>query len=188
MFELDDSNIALESDRNAMFQQVEGFQYRQISNLNTSCSQSSLPSGCKQYCDQNTNQCYNYYYPDDDTVQYLYETYPNQISPIDGVTDQHFIVWMRTEILPTFRKLYGRMAGPFSKGNVLVINIVANYDVSKFKGTKSLVLTSLGSFGGKNTYLGLLFMISGSIFLAMGVFMYISEWLLDRKMKKDLLL
>ena len=30
------------------------------------------------------------------------------ISPLDGVKDEHFIVWMRTSGRAEFRKLYGR--------------------------------------------------------------------------------
>lgn len=29
-----------------------------------------------------------FYYPDEEHVQYLYETYPEVISPIEGVTNQ----------------------------------------------------------------------------------------------------
>ncbi len=72
-----------------------------------SCATEGLPDDCKYYQDPATGTQYYFHYPNDDTVQYLYETYPNHISPIDGVTDQHFKVWMRPAALPQFRKLYG---------------------------------------------------------------------------------
>ena len=51
---------------------------------------------------------YKYRYPDEASTQYLYETYPDIVNPIEGVLNEHFIVWMRTSGLSKFRKLYGR--------------------------------------------------------------------------------
>ena len=153
-----------------MFQQVQGFESIQVSNNNISCSESNLPTGCKTYYDSNNNQYYNFYYPNDDTVQYLYETYPENISPLDGVTDEHFIVWMRTEILPTFRKLYGKIKGPFKSGDIISFNIISNFEVTSYRGTKSLLLTNLGSLGSKNTYIGKLYTAFGTLFLLIGIF------------------
>lgn len=167
-FSMNENDISLKSDRANMFKQVSGFAYTQVSSLNETCADSGLPSSCKQYCDS-SNTCYNFYYPSDSTVQYLYESYPGVISPIDGVTDEHFIVWMRTASLPTFRKLYGRISGPFTSGQTIIFDIVANYEVKSFGGTKSLLLSSVGSFGGKNRFIGEMLLSSGVIFLIFGV-------------------
>ena len=167
---LDDANIALSSDVDTMYQQIVGFEYQQVTSNNVTCSESNLPVGCKYYYDTSSQTHYNFYYPDDETIQYLYESYPNQISPIEGVTNEHFIVWMRTAALPTFRKLYGKISGPFSKGDVISLNIVANYEVTSFGGTKSLILTNLGSLGAKNLYIRQLYLAVGIIFFLIGLF------------------
>jgi len=105
---MDETGISVKSDREDVFHQVHGFAYKAVSDTSVSCDSVGLSDGCKAYTDSKTGQGYLYYYPDDDTVQYLHESYPDQISPIVGVTDEHFIVWMKTSSLPTFRKLYGK--------------------------------------------------------------------------------
>ena len=36
-----------------------------------------------------------YYYERPEQYQYLYETYPDHISPLVGIEDEHFMVWIR---------------------------------------------------------------------------------------------
>jgi hypothetical protein len=111
---------------------------------------------------------YKFYYPNDDTVQYLYESYPQQISPIDGVMNEHFIVWMRTAGLPTFRKLYGKVNGKFNVGDKIVFQVMANYEVQSFEGSKGLILSTVGHLGGKNVNIGIAYTVVGSIALFVG--------------------
>jgi hypothetical protein len=166
---MSEEGISLKSDREDVFKQVNGFQYVEVSDSTVSCHSVGLSQGCKAYTDPRTDISYLYYYPDDETVQYLYESYPDQISPIDGVTDEHFIVWMRTASLPTFRKLYGIIDGDFNSGDVLTIDVVANFEVDSFDSTKSLVLSNLGSLGGKNYFVGVCFQTIGALSLVFGV-------------------
>merc|ERR1712127_112397 len=115
------------------------------------------------YKDTKKDACWKYHYENDDTTQYLHETYPNVISPIEGVTNEHFVVWMRVAAAPIFRKLYGWMDKPIKAGTTLTFNINANWDIRSFKGAKSLVVTTTSTFGGKNPTFGNSFIAVGSV-------------------------
>jgi len=137
----------------------------------SACTSVGLPSTCQCWGD-GTNS-YLFYYPDDDTVQYLYESYPytttNTITPITGVESEHFIVWMRTASLPTFRKLYGIIDADFKKGNTLTFSIKSTFPVDDFDGTKTLVISTVSAYGGKNSYLGVAYIVVGSFSLFLGL-------------------
>ena len=128
-------------------------------------------SDCKTYIDSSngTEITYYYWYPDDDNVQYLYESFSNIVNPIEGVKNEHFIVWMRTAGLPNFRKLYGILPYDFKAGESLTFSIICNFEVSSFGGTKSLVLTTLAEFGAKNYALGSSFVVTGAVSLCIGI-------------------
>jgi hypothetical protein len=175
---LDEGNIAWSSDKDK-FKQPDGFKSATKLLPTDTCATYGLPSTCKTYCDASAT-CYFYYYPKDDTVQYLYESYPDQISPIDGVTDNHFKVWMRTASLPTFRKLYGRIKGGLAKGTVLTFTVTANYEVQSFDGKKTLVVSTQGEFGGRNPFLGVAYIVVGSICLFFGALFGMKQVLFPR--------
>ncbi|XP_033105233.1 cell cycle control protein 50A-like [Anneissia japonica] len=98
------------------------------------------------------------------------------ISEIDNqLKNEDFIVWMRTAALPTFRKLNGRIVHDATsvfdkqlpKGRyTLTINY--NYLVSKFEGKKSFVLTTTSWLGGKNNFLGIAYIVTGSTCVMFG--------------------
>lgn len=52
--------------------------------------------------------------------------YTQIISPIDGVTDEHFVVWMRTAARSTFRNLYGRIEHDLVAPANLTFNVTAS--------------------------------------------------------------
>jgi hypothetical protein len=168
---IDSSNIAWSSD-SQRFKQPDGFQSVKVSSTTTAtatnCAANGLNAECQFYTDQSSGQSYLFYYPDDANTQYLYETYKSQISPIDGVTDQHFKVWMRPAPLPNFRKLFGKISGNFKKGNNIAFNVETNFDVSDFDGSKSLIISTLGEFGGKNPNLGVAYIVVGIIAFVFG--------------------
>lgn len=178
-YTLNSKGISWPTDANK-FIQPTGFKYEAdliLSDYNNKSYSGNLgkcgptfPNGCKYYRSGN-GTLYRYYYPSDDKVTYLYETYPLQISPIEGVTNEHFMVWMRTAALPNFRKLYGKIesTSDFLKGTKLAFMINNNFEVLSFGGSKSIVISTIGPLGGQNPYLGVAYIVVGSLALLFGV-------------------
>lgn len=78
--------------------------------------------------------------------------------------DEHFIVWMRTAAFPNFRKLWGKIEDDLDKGNYSV-QIASLYDANSYDGEKWIVLSTVNSLGGDNSFLGVLFLIFSGISL-----------------------
>jgi hypothetical protein len=163
---LDETDLIFTEE--SLFVQPTGFVYAEVDSCSDSCSSVGLTT-CTCYTDAAAGKYYLYYYPNDDTTAYLHEMYPDHISPIDGVTDEHFKVWMSISALPTFRKLYGKLEGPFKSGDKVVVDVRSLYDVESFHSTKSLVLTETYSLGLKNAGLGVTYIVCGAISLLMSV-------------------
>jgi len=167
---LDEDGIAWTSDLDVKFKQVEGFVSAAVNNYGVSCA-TALGDGysdCKTYT-ASDGTIYKYWYPSDASVQYLHESYPDIVSPLEGVENEHFVVWMRTAGLPYFRKLYGKIDTDVAAGDTMTFSIATNFEVSSFGGSKSLVLTTLAEFGGKNIALGSSYIVIGSISLFLGI-------------------
>jgi hypothetical protein len=188
---MDESDISWPSDRKK-YSQPDGFASKKVSSSvtaanSTVCAQNGLNSACQLYTDSSTNEKYLFYYPDDANTQYLYEAYPGIISPIDGVNDKHFQVWMRPAALPNFRKLYGKIDGDFKAGDRISFNIVANYEVASFDSSKSIVISTIGEFGGQNPYLGVAYIVVGALSLLFG-FLFMAKQVLAPRPYADVAL
>jgi hypothetical protein len=110
----------------------------------------------------------------------LHETY-RQISPLDGVTDEHFIVWMRVATRPRFRKLYGYVEQTIPEGTIFSFTINNNYVVESFGGYKAIIISTTNIFGGQNSYLGVTFYSVGFFCLGCGLLFAAKHWFRPRK-------
>lgn len=84
------------------------------------------------------------------------------------VMNEHFMVWMRPAGLPNFRKLWGRIKEDLPAGEY-TMKVTNNYDVSAFKGEKFFVLSTVNAFGGKNSFLGISYLVVGSICIILAI-------------------
>lgn len=96
------------------------------------------------------------------------------------MTDEHFIVWMRPAGLPNFRKLWGRIEQDLPKGSYRVY-IVKTWDVDSFGGKVHFILSTVNSFGGKNTFLGISYCVVGGICIILAIIFLIGYQIHQRK-------
>ena len=95
------------------------------------------------------------------------------------------MVWMRTAALPKFRKIYGKINGPFTKGKTLSFDILSKFEVRSFDGSKSIVLSTVSPIGGKNTYIGSAFLVVGCISILLTVLFIVKHLTSDRRKLGD---
>ena len=101
-----------------------------------------------------------------------------QIQWVD-VENEHFQVWMRTALLPKFRKLWGHFDDlPLTKGNY-TIKVRNNYDVSSWNGTKSVVLATTTPFGGNTQFFGY-FLLAGAAACGVAILAFLSKSALSK--------
>ena len=76
------------------------------------------------------------------------------------MTNEHFIVWMRSSGLPNFRKLWGRISEGLEMGDYMLV-VDNQFEVRPFSGKKSFVISTISSMGGKNPFLAVAYIVAG---------------------------
>ncbi|XP_058471144.1 cell cycle control protein 50B [Solea solea] len=95
----------------------------------------------------------------------------------NGFINQDFLVWLRTAALPNFSKLYRRITeGDYAEGlpaGNYSLEIAYNYPVLSFDGRKKVVFSNVSWMGGKNEFLGIAYLVIGSMCVVMSIVMLI---------------
>lgn len=101
------------------------------------------------------------------TDKYLFQRYPNIIKQSEGILNEHYSVWFRTEFLSDFIKRYGRLEidKDLDKGEVLAFKVLSAFEVASFGGTKSIVIQSYSALGGDLSAMGYVFIGLGGPYL-----------------------
>ncbi|NXG46678.1 CC50C protein, partial [Psilopogon haemacephalus] len=85
----------------------------------------------------------------------------------NGYVNEDFIIWMRVSAFATFRNLYRRVrrveqfADGLPAGNY-TFHISYNFPVTKFKGRKHVILSTVVWSGGSSQFLGIAYVVTGS--------------------------
>jgi len=96
--------------------------------------------------------------------------------------DEHFQNWMRTAGLPTFTKLYYRNDNETLTKGDYEITIYMNFPVTKYGGTKSIVISTISWIGGKNPFMGWAYVATACLFVALGLAGTIRHLMSPRKL------
>ncbi|XP_068552083.1 cell cycle control protein 50C-like [Anas acuta] len=85
----------------------------------------------------------------------------------NGYINDDFIIWMRVSAFATFKNLYRRIsrerhfADGLPAGNY-TFRILYNFPVTKFKGKKYVILSTMVWSGGSNPFLGIAYVVCGA--------------------------
>ncbi|KAK5632163.1 hypothetical protein RRF57_007877 [Xylaria bambusicola] len=101
--------------------------------------------------------------------------------------DEHFISWMRTAALPSFFKPWAFGNETLVAGNYR-IDIVDNFNMTAYKGRKSLVISTTGPLGGKNDLPGILWLALAGFFIVISLLFVAGSFLRPRKLGDHTLL
>ncbi|KYF40009.1 LEM3 (ligand-effect modulator 3) family / CDC50 family protein [Toxoplasma gondii ARI] len=100
----------------------------------------------------------------------------------EGVENSHFIVWMREAALPNFRKVYGKVEVTPLKLPIYVNIAGDTYDVKSFGGRKYIVISQASWLGGRNAFLGIFYIVVGSVCLAVCLILWYAQVQNPRRM------
>ena len=99
----------------------------------------------------------------------------------DGLKDEHFIVWNRLSGLSDFKKLWGKISTDLDSGNY-TITIDNNFPTQVFNGKKYVVLSTSSWLGGKNIFMGVVYLIVGALCFLLGLIFFIINCIKPREL------
>ncbi|KAJ6786680.1 hypothetical protein PWT90_09726 [Aphanocladium album] len=115
-----------------------------------------------------------------------HKRYPNGYTAEDGPPDlknwEAFQVWMRTAALPDFSKLYQRNDGDTMEKGTYEITIHDDFKVTEFGGTKSVLITTRTVMGGRNSFLGIAYIVVGGVCIILGAVFTATHLVKPRKL------
>lgn len=88
--------------------------------------------------------------------------------------NQHWMVWMRPHSKVAAQKLYGRIDQSIEAGQQVLLAVTNRYNTYEYSGTKSVILTTNSWVGGKNIFLGALYVATGGVCLLIALFFFVS--------------
>lgn len=98
--------------------------------------------------------------------------------------DDNLRVWMKISLFSNFRKLWGKITKDVEKGKLTVV--VDNfYNVDEWNGEKRLVLSNASAFGGKNSALGIIFIVAGSFCMLCSLVFAVTGVIYKPKIRDD---
>lgn len=102
-----------------------------------------------------------------------------------SLKDEHFLVWMRPSGLPNPMKLWGKIEQDLKKDDIIRIEIDYKYDVKHYDGKKKIILSNTTIFGGKNTFMGICYIVVGILSLIC-VIIFLIGYKIQMKKEKEL--
>lgn len=104
---------------------------------------------------------------------------------VQGFRNQDFVNWMRAGVLNRFRKLYRRVVlGSLSKGEY-ILQIEYRYPTSAFEGEKIVYFGTVNALGGKNSFLGYLYVGFGTASLLLALVFLVQSSFYGRQLGDD---
>ncbi|KAJ5539191.1 Meiotically protein [Penicillium frequentans] len=96
--------------------------------------------------------------------------------------DEDFMVWMRTAGLPAFSKLSRRNDDTAMAAGDYRLDILDQFKVTEYDGTKSILLSTRTVMGGKNPFMGIAYVVVGGVCVLLGALFTIAHLVRPRKL------